>query len=376
MAAIALVASARGGALSLSEAVATLSLAFTLDLALVARAHHGADRRARKNGLLGELASEVNRAILLNEDDEKIFSTVLDYAFSILEKVNLGSVLAFDEAGQVVIVASHGFSEDFVRGFRLRLEDTFQYRQSGGKISEAMIIDPEIIKGFADKLDSSDKVYRSIISAPLFVEGKLYGFLNVDSVRARRFGPEDLELLKKFAAQIEVCLLARQRYRSSLAESRVDGLTGFLSRSYFEELAEHSIQRASRYGQAFSLGMFDVDGLKTVNDGLGHPAGDLVLSAVAAAIRRTARKSDVTGRYGGDEFIAICFDADAKTMEERTARTLSELRASPVIFGDRELAASFSYGFANYPGDAGNLSGLIAAADARLYAMKAERHAR
>lgn len=373
--ALALLASAWGDTLPLSEAMAALCLTLTLEGALVARAHHGADRRARKNRLLGELASEVNRAILLNEDDQKIFSTVLDYAFRILEKVNLGSVLAFDESGELVIVASHGFSEDFVRSFRLRLEDTFQFRQSGGKISEAMIIDPEIIKGFADKLDSTSKVYKSIISAPLFVEGKLYGFLNVDSERARCFGAEDLELLKNFASQIEVCLLARQRYRSSLAESRVDGLTGFLSRSYFEELAEHSVERAARYGQGFSLGMFDVDGLKAVNDGLGHQAGDLVLSAVAAAIRRAARKSDVTGRYGGDEFIAICFAADAKTMEERTARILAELRASPVVFGDRGLAASFCYGFANFPQDAGTLSGLVAAADARLYAMKAKRRA-
>lgn len=142
--ALALLASAWGDTLPLSEAMAALCLTLTLEGALVARAHHGADRRARKNRLLGELASEVNRAILLNEDDQKIFSTVLDYAFRILEKVNLGSVLAFDESGELVIVASHGFSEDFVRSFRLRLEDTFQFRQSGGKISEAMIIDPEL----------------------------------------------------------------------------------------------------------------------------------------------------------------------------------------------------------------------------------------
>jgi diguanylate cyclase (GGDEF)-like protein len=357
----------------MTQALLAYGAALSLGLFAVLLSHRAADRRARKNELLGELSSEVNRAILLNEDEGRIFSTILNYAFRMLDNVNLGSILAFDESGGLVIIASQGFSEDFVKGFRLRLEDTFQYRQSGGNICEAMIIKPEIIRSHSEKLDSTNREYKSIISAPLFVGGKLYGFLNMDSLQARCFDREDLDLLKRFASQIEVSLLARQRYRTSLAESRVDGLTGFLARSYFEQVFEHSIEHAKRYGESFSLGMFDVDRLKVVNDSLGHPAGDRILAAAAAAIRSTARKSDVLGRYGGDEFIALCFSSDAKTMGERAEKTLVNLRAEPVDFGGRELTVSFSYGFANYPEDSDNLAGLVTVADARLYAMKALR---
>jgi len=342
-------------------------------VAFLAITHLRAVRRSRKYRLLGELASEVNRAILFNEDEEIIFSTILDYAFRILEKVNLGSVLSFDPNGYLVIIASHGFDPDFVRNFRLRLEDTFQYRQSGGNISQAMIIEPEIIKGFADKLDSEGREYKSIISAPLFVGGRLYGFLNVDSVHAKRFGPADLALLKNLSGQIEVCLLARTRYRSSLAESRTDALTGLLTRGYFEELGAHAVKHATRYDLALTFGMYDLDGLKQVNDGLGHPAGDLLLVAAAKAISGTARKSDIFGRYGGDEFIAVHYNTDAKEMTERSLEKLKELRAAPLSFGGKEIAPSFSFGFADFPADAQDVAGLISVADARLYAMKSER---
>jgi diguanylate cyclase (GGDEF)-like protein len=367
---------ARSGGMPLAlRLVLALMAAEALGASIVALAHRGATRRARKQRLLGELAAEVNRAILLNEDEGRIFSTILNYAFRILENVNLGSVLALDESGELVIAASQGFSQDFVKGFRLRLEDSFQYRQSGGNICEAMIIKPEIIKGFADRLDSSDREYRSIISAPLFVDGRLYGFLNVDSLRAGCFGADDLALLKKFASQIEVCLLARERYRASLAESRVDGLTGFLTRSRFDEILDHAIKHAERYGGTFTIGMFDVDGLKAVNDGLGHPAGDLVLAAVADSIRRMARKSDILGRYGGDEFVAVYFASDAAAMGERTRRNLADLASGTVSFAGRALPASYCFGFADFPADSRDRAGLVAVADARLYAMKASRRA-
>ncbi len=338
--------------------------------------HRAADLRSRKNQLLGEFISEVNREILLNEDEKKVFATVLDYAFRILENVELGSILAFDKTGDLAIVASRGFNEDFVRNFHLPLEETFQYNQSGGNITQAMIISPEIIRSYRHRLDSGIKEFRSIISVPLFVGGTLYGFLNVDSELANNFSNDDLQLLKNFGSQIEVSLLARQQYRQSLEKSRLDGLTGFLSRSYFMQIFDHTLDHAKRYEGKFVLGMFDVDNLKAVNDNFGHPAGDRVLQAIADAIRKAARKSDVVGRYGGDEFIGIYYNTDAKRMTEQIVRVQAELENKPLFFGIRQTVASFCYGFAEYPSEADSFESLVAVADAWLYRMKTERKKR
>jgi diguanylate cyclase (GGDEF)-like protein len=371
-----LVFTVKNGTLSHTGLIATilaLCALFIVSVGLSIRSKRAVDRANRRNRMLGDFAAEINQVILLNENEGKVFSTVLDYTFLILEKVNLGSVLAFNEEGKLVVTASRGFSEQYVRNFSISLKDTFQYRQSGGLISEAMIIKPGIIKKFSDKLDTTNPEYKSIISVPLFVGGELYGFLNVDSLEENSFGKEDLDLLKRFGAQIEVSLLVRERYRASLEKSHIDGLTRFLSRAYFTQMFDHALEHAKRYKGKFALGMFDADGLKTINDTFGHTAGDRILKAIADAIRRTARKSDVIGRYGGDEFVGIYFNADAESMTAQTMATTAELRASPVLFGNQTLEPSFSFGFADYPGDAETFEDLVAAADARMYAMKAEK---
>lgn len=330
-------------------------------------------RTARKHRLLSELSAEVNRAILLNEEGDRIFTIILDYALRILEQAKLGSVLALDESGYMTIVAGRGFPVDYMENFRVRLEDTWQYRQSGGAMTGALIITPDTILRSGYKHDEWTWKYRSVLSAPLRVGDRLYGILNIDSHREKTFGPQDLEILRRFQAQIEVCLLARERYRTTLADSRIDGLTRFLNRAAFAERLAECLDHAERYGDDLTIGLFDVDGLKGVNDRWGHAAGDKLLKAVADALRSTARKSDVLGRWGGDEFVAVYHGTDSRAMAERTAGTLAELGASPVDLGDASARAAFCYGFAQYPAEGGTPEALIAAADRRMYAMKAAR---
>ena len=334
--------------------------------------HRRSTRTTRRFRLLGEVAAEVNRAVLLNEDEDKIFSTILDYAFRILDQANHGSVLTFNEEGYLVVAASRGFAQEYTRAFRIRFEDSWQFRQTQGNLTDALIVTPRTIAETDIRPDGWSWEHRTVISTPLFIGGRLYGLLNVDSHRRRSFGKEDLELLRWFRGQIEVCLLARDLYRTALADSRMDGLTKFLSRVTFDERVQSVVEHSQRYGTVFTLGMFDVDKLKTINDRFGHVAGDRVLVAVADAIRAAARKSDVLGRYGGDEFVALFHNTDAASMADRTNRVLAGLRAAPPVHEGQALPASFSFGFADFPADGGTFQDLVAAADKRLYGRKAD----
>jgi diguanylate cyclase (GGDEF)-like protein len=351
-------------------AALTALAAWSAWLAIV---HRRSERATRRYRLLGEVSAEVNRAVLLNEDEEKIFLTILDYALRILDYVNLGTVLKFDDSGSLVIAASRGFDEAYVRKFRVKLEDTWQYRQTGGQITDALIVTPQTILKAGHKFDDWTWEYRSVISTPLFIGGQLYGLLNVDSYRENTFREEDVEVMRWLRAQIEVCLLARDLYRTALAQSKIDGLTKFLSRSTFDERFLQTLEHADRYHEVFTLGMFDVDGLKKVNDRHGHFAGDQLLAAISDAIRQTARKSDVLGRYGGDEFVALFHNTDAQAMSERSAGLLEALAASPLPVRDQALTASFCFGFADYPADGRTFEELVAVADHRLYRMKESR---
>nr|WP_244270888.1 sensor domain-containing diguanylate cyclase [Thioalkalivibrio sp. ALJ1] len=102
-----------------------------------------------------------------------------------------------------------------------------------------------------------------------------------------------------------------------------DRLTGVANRRYFESLLDREVQRAERYGQVFSLVMFDLDHFKDVNDTYGHAIGDAVLQDVTRVAGERLRSSDVLGRWGGEEFMVLLPGDGAET----GARVAEAIRA-------------------------------------------------
>lgn len=327
---------------------------------------------SRRMRLLADMNVQVNREILLNENIELIYRTILDYLFSIFNTVNTGSILILGDDGYLTFAASRGFTEDYVRNFRLKLEDAFLYQETGGRITETRLITKETLERLVTMFDPGDWEYNSVISAPIFVGKRLFGILNLDSDQPGTFNEKDTPIVERFRAQIEVCLLAREQYRSNIERYHVDSLTGLFTRRYFEDLFGVSLDRAARYKETFVIALFDVDRLKYVNDTFGHLAGDQMLLMIASAIRASCRKSDIIGRFGGDEFIAVYHASDKEMMAKNIEGILSSLRSKPVNFGDKEHRLSFSYGLARFPDEGTTLESLTAFADRQLYAMKAE----
>ncbi len=357
-----------------------LALAVCLALAnggvlVLRRRYLAVQEDARRLHLLADMNVRVNREILLNEDIELIYRTILNYLFDIFNTANTGSVLILGEDGYLRFAASRGFTEEFVSGFRLPLQDSFLYQLTGGDIQCARLINTADFAHIETVLKPGDWEYQSVISAPIFVGDRLFGLLNLDSPVAGTYDERDVEIVERFRTQIEVGLLARERYTASIRRYQVDALTGLLTRRYFEDLFKRLLERAQRHKELFVLALFDVDGLKTVNDSLGHPAGDQLLHAVARLLQGASRNSDLMGRLGGDEFVAIYHHTEAATMERSLAALRAKLRAKPLHLGPQgvEHRASFSYGVASFPQDGTDQKALIACADARLYAMKSSR---
>jgi len=332
----------------------------------------GIRESSRRMRLLADMNVQVNREILLNENIELIYRTILDYLFSIFNTVNTGSILILGDDGYLTFAASRGFTEEYVRDFRLKLEDAFLYQETKGHITETRLITNETLARLVTMFDPGDWEYNSVVSAPIFVGKRLFGILNLDSDQPGTFDERDTAIVERFRAQIEVCLLAREQYRASIERYHVDSLTGLFTRRYFEDLFAISLDRALRYNEQFVIAIFDVDRLKYVNDTFGHLAGDQMLLMIASALRASCRKSDVIGRFGGDEFIALYHASDKEMMERNIDGILAALRTKAVSFGEKEHRLSFSYGLARFPEDGRSLEELTAAADGHLYAMKSE----
>lgn len=153
----------------------------------------------------------------------------------------------------------------------------------------------------------------------------------------------------------------------------VDDLTGLANRRGFFALGEHELLVAARTRVSVALLFVDVDGLKNVNDDLGHSVGDLLLREAADVIRETIRASDVAGRLGGDEFCVLLMgdpELDAERVVERMRDTLAVHNARP----GRTYQVSLSMGVSALPpGRSVTLEELIDAADERMYEDKRAR---
>jgi diguanylate cyclase (GGDEF)-like protein len=338
--------------------------------ALVYRRFQSQQKSSRRLSLLAEMNVQVNREILLNEDIELIYRTILDYLFSVFDTASTGSVLILDDEGYLHFAASRGFTEAFVSNFRLRLEDSFLHQVTGGNIREARLITQQDFLHVETVFKPGKWEYQSVISAPLFVGDRLFGLLNLDSPVSGTYDAKDVEIVERFRTQIEVGLLARERYTTNIKRYQVDALTGLLTRRYFEDLLRITLERALRHTDFFVVALFDVDDLKVVNDTHGHLAGDKMLLAVADALRTSCRNSDIIGRLGGDEFIAVYHQSEMATMEKIIAGIRTKLLSKPMRVGDAEFHVSFSYGLAKFPDDGSDQDALTAAADKRLYEMK------
>ena len=180
------------------------------------------------------------------------------------------------------------------------------------------------------------------------------------------------------AAAITAVVMARQ-IRVSTENSRllaklqrlaaVDGLTSILNRRGFFEMGERLLTSAAGTQRRLTVLMIDVDNFKAVNDRLGHAAGDEVLVEVARRTVVELRKSDVIGRYGGDELgvvIPDCALAHGFEVAERIRRAVG---SAAIVTADGAVQATLSIGVAEVqPGQ--SFSDALAQADAALYRAK------
>ena len=134
--------------------------------------------------------------------------------------------------------------------------------------------------------------------------------------------------------------------------------------------------RAARAGVGFRFLVIDLNRFKTVNDTLGHKAGDELLRSVSARFRSTLRRVDTIARTGGDEFTVILEDVDGRGEVEIVVEKLRKSLEAPIILDDGvQLTASASIGAALYPDDGQTQTNLPAVANQRMYARKEKSRA-
>lgn len=174
---------------------------------------------------------------------------------------------------------------------------------------------------------------------------------------------------------------SNERLAAQLAENRIlqeklrdlavrDPLTGLFNRRYMEETLGRELSRSAREDRPLSLVMIDIDHFKQLNDTYGHPAGDLMLKALAALLLRHLRNEDIVCRFGGEEFVAILPGAPLMTAAQRAESWRLALQELCIDYEGQTLTCTLSMGIAEYPRHGATGEDLLFQADSAMYMAK------
>jgi diguanylate cyclase (GGDEF)-like protein len=214
--------------------------------------------------------------------------------------------------------------------------------------------DPEVeeaVEAFADRSESLEVLIEQLVCL-----GEVFRRRTTGRVPSGEL-PETFARLQMLVDRA-IGVAARSASARLVEEASADALTGLRNRRAFSRDLERERRRAARYGREFSVVVIDLDGLKVINDTLGHLEGDRRLLGLADALREGLRATDAAYRIGGDEFVLLLPETagpDATVLLGRLA--------------SREGTPAFSWGVATFPGDlrdGDDIAMLVERADQRL----------
>jgi diguanylate cyclase (GGDEF)-like protein len=291
---------------------------------------------------------------------------IVDYA-SRLTGTPAGSLAVFDDRREdMVLMASKGFSAGF------RKVERWPVRKGGLTDHVLNQNRPFVVHDIKD-LPSANPLLKkegikSLMAAPLTIDGRIVGILYVNDFNKRVFRAEDVSLFSLLTVYAALTIERVKSIEDIRLLSITDGLTGLYNHRYLMENLGKDIQRAARHKHQLSLIMLDIDHFKQYNDKYGHLEGNKVLKETARILVKTARTTDTVGRFGGEEFCVVVPQIGRQGAVAFARRLLNEVAKG----SGAQKIVTLSGGVSTFPKDGKSPLELIKKADARLYKAKRE----
>jgi diguanylate cyclase (GGDEF)-like protein len=313
----------------------------------LAEALERAERESRRNRLFGELGGSI--------DLEELMDRVLDAAMEI-PGVDAGMMVVERQDGAPAVVTRGMTAQESARpptsGVVGTLPGTITVSYRYGRDREGS--DAELIRGGA---------FIPLMGRELRPVGTLSLFWRTEHEPT---GAE-LEQAENLATSSISAIENARRYGEARKLAETDALTGLFNQRFFQETLRREVTRAHRYQRKLTLIVFDLDDFKSINDQVGHLAGDRVLAQAADRLREAVRSVDVACRIGGDEFAVIMPESSAEDGDQLFHRVHNSMRGTAL--GPDEQRLRLSGGIAELlHGD--TPASLFERADAALYRAK------
>jgi diguanylate cyclase (GGDEF)-like protein len=326
------------------------------------------DRRIPFDDLL--VFHEVVRSLTSSFDLDTILRTIMDHMERFIE-ADLWTLLMLDEERQELFYAiAAGGEEASLRDLRVKVgEGVAGWVVENGEtllVPEAQD-DPRVT---AEGVHPS--TVRSVIAMPLRGRKGTHGVIEIFNPRADQLTDYTIAFLHILADHAAIAIENARDMARIQQLTITDDTTGLYNVRHLYEVLRWELERYQPLGMPVSLAFLDLDFFKLVNDAHGHLIGSELLKRVGARLQQLSRKHDICFRYGGDEFVIVMpqtgsVGALKQATELNAALMATEFQMSNGIM----LRVSASAGVSTNPTDGSSIHSIIAAADTRMYAVKA-----
>ena len=211
------------------------------------------------------------------------------------------------------------------------------------------------------------------ICLPLMVQGETLGVLTLmDTSNRKSEHQPGLQQLAVIIGETVKLAIANLKLRDQLRQQAIhDQLTGLFNRRYLDETLPRDLHQAQRRNAPLCVVMLDIDDFKHFNDAFGHGPGDAILRELGRVLREKLRKSDISCRYGGDEFVLVLHDSSIAATRARLEQIRTFLKGLEIHYGEEVLGPiTLSIGIVQTPEHAITSRELLREADEAMYAAK------
>jgi diguanylate cyclase (GGDEF)-like protein len=209
------------------------------------------------------------------------------------------------------------------------------------------------------------KERKELIVKPLYFQENFFGYMVLE------YGPKRGVIYEILRSQISAAIQGAKIFEELNRLAITDPLTQLFNRRYIEEELRKEIERSKRYSRPLSVMVLDLDNFKIINDILGHQYGDEVLKKIGENLKKSCRKVDTVGRFGGDEFVIILPETNLEKSIKVANKIIKNLEKMEIKFPKGEkIYISISIGIASYPETSKDPEKILSLADSAMYNAK------
>ncbi|PNE20062.1 diguanylate cyclase [Mesotoga sp. Brook.08.YT.4.2.5.1] len=326
--------------------------------------------------VLNELITEV----LESDFDEKTYKYFLMKCVKAFPRADAAAFLLKQDDGRFHFVATYNYDFEELKSVSFSTEELIQKGSDKVVVIKDYSVDYRMENERLKRIINGGRLREimSTLSIPIKIDDEVKMYFNLDSFNSPT-AFDDEEIISTaigFGKAISVLLLRIQtvnelRRQRELMErlSMEDHLTGLPNRRAFFDCAMRQIELSKRNGEEMAILYLDLNDFKGVNDTLGHDFGDALLKSIGKRLSSICRKSDLTARMGGDEFVYILPSTGTEGAIKAEAK-VHEAFDEPFSVKGRRVKLTASVGIAVYPENGKTIRELLIVADEKMYKKK------